>query len=70
MSSVDHPRHYNAGKFEVIDVIDDWGLGFYEGNVIKYIARSKRKGKRVQDLEKALWYLNRYVEIQRAKEPF
>lgn len=70
MSIVDHPRHYSAGKYEVIDVIDDWNLDFYEGNVIKYIARSKREGKRVQDLEEALWYLNRYVEILRAKEPF
>ena len=70
MSYVDHPRHYNAGKFEVIDVIDDWNLDFYEGNVIKYIARSKHKGKRLQDTEKALWYLNRLVENLRAKEPF
>jgi hypothetical protein len=70
MSNVDHPRHYNAGKFEVIDVIDDWNLDFYEGNVIKYIARSKHKGKRLQDTEKALWYLNRLVENLRAKEPF
>ena len=34
--SVDHPKHYNAGKYEVIDVLEDWKLGFHLGNVIKY----------------------------------
>ncbi len=47
MSHVDHPQHYNAGQIEIIDAIDDWQLGFYEGNVVKYIARSKHKGKRL-----------------------
>lgn len=65
MSQVDHPKHYNSGKFEVIDVIDDWKLDFCEGNVIKYMARSKHKGARLQDLEKALWYLAHLVENER-----
>lgn len=70
MSHVDHPNHYNVGKIEVIEAIDDWDLGFYEGNVVKYIARSKHKGKELQDLEKALWYLDRRVKQLKAKEPF
>ena len=56
MSKVDHPRHYNEGKIEVIDIIEDWGLGFHDGNVIKYILRAKFKGDEIQDLEKAVWY--------------
>ena len=36
MSRVDHPNHYNMGKYEVIDVIEDHDLNFNLGNVIKY----------------------------------
>lgn len=58
---VNHPPHYNQGKFEVIDVIEDWGLGFSTGNAVKYIARAKHKGTELEDLEKARWYLNREI---------
>jgi hypothetical protein len=64
--AVDHPKHYNAGKFEVIDVIEDWKLGFVLGNSVKYIARANHKGNTLQDLEKAAWYLN--YEIARLKK--
>lgn len=63
---VNHPKHYNAGKFEVIDVIEDWKLGFSLGNTVKYIARANHKGNTLQDLEKAAWYLN--YEIQKHKQ--
>jgi len=62
--AVNHPSHYNAGEFEVIEVIDDWQLGFYEGNIIKYVGRAKYKGKELQDLKKALWYLERLVTLK------
>jgi len=62
MSDVDHPKHYNQGGIEVIDAIESWGLGFCLGNAIKYIARADHKGNRVQDIEKAIWYLRRYAE--------
>ena len=55
-------KHYNAGKIEVIDFIEDQNLGFHLGNVIKYVCRAKHKGKEMQDLEKALWYLQRYID--------
>jgi len=58
---VNHPAHYNHGKFEVIDVIEDWGLGFNDGNAVKYIARYAHKGEPLQDLKKACWYLNRLI---------
>lgn len=59
---VNHPAHYNTGKFEVIDVIEDWGLGFHEGNAVKYIARAKHKGNELEDLKKARWYIDRLIE--------
>jgi hypothetical protein len=59
---VNHPRHYNTGKIEVIDAIMDWGLDFIEGNVVKYVARSKHKSSRVGDLKKARWYLDYLID--------
>lgn len=59
--NINHPSHYNQGKIEIIDAIDDWNLGFYEGNIIKYVARYKQKNG-VEDLKKAAWYLNRLIE--------
>jgi hypothetical protein len=61
MSSVDHPSHYNAGRIEVIDAIEDWQMGFCDGNVIKYVARHKLKGRPLEDLKKAKWYLERLI---------
>lgn len=61
---VNHPNHYNQGKFEVIDVIADWKLDFCLGNAVKYIARAGHKdvSKTKEDLEKAIWYLQYYVD--------
>lgn len=56
---VNHPQHYNEGKYEVIDVIEDWKLSFNLGNAVKYIARHEHKAKPEEDLEKAWWYLTR-----------
>ena len=60
---VNHPAHYNTGKIETIDIIDDLGFAddFYLGNVIKYLARAKHKGTELADLEKAAWYLDRKI---------
>ena len=64
---INHPQHYNQGKIEVIDAIVDWELDFIEGNVVKYVARSKHKSSRVGDLKKARWYLD-YLIKQLEKE--
>lgn len=61
-SNVNHPKHYNIGKYEVIDIIEDWNLDFNEGNVLKYLLRAKHKSEELEDLEKAQWYLNRLIE--------
>ena len=62
---VDHPDHYNVGKIEVIDAIEDWGLDFCLGNVVKYISRAGHKdsNKVVEDLKKAAWYLQRKIDF-------
>jgi len=55
---VNSPQHYKGKSFEVIDIINDYGLNFELGNAIKYILRADKKGNKKQDLEKALWYIN------------
>ena len=62
LEHVNHPNHYNKGKFEVIEVIEDWHLGFNLGNAVKYIGRCEHKENKKQDLEKALWYIKRELE--------
>lgn len=64
VDQVHHPFHYNQGRIEVIEVIEDWKLGFHLGNTVKYIARAGKKDVKthVQDLEKAKWYLERFIE--------
>lgn len=67
--AVNHPSHYTFGKIETIDVIEDWELPYHLGNAVKYISRAGRKdpSKKLEDLEKARWYLNRYIELLEKK---
>lgn len=61
---VDHPKHYGGkdNPYEAIKVIEAWNLGFCLGNTIKYISRAGKKDNTLQDLEKALWYLQREID--------
>lgn len=61
--SVNHPSHYTSGKIEVIDFIEDQNLNFHLSNAMKYICRAGKKdpAKTQEDLEKAVWYINRYI---------
>jgi len=54
--------HYKVGQIEPLDVIDDWELDFYLGNVIKYICRAPHKGTLDADIDKAIHYLKLYKE--------
>lgn len=67
---VNHPDHYggNLNQYETIKVIEAWDLGFSLGNTIKYISRAGKKDntKKIVDLQKAQWYLQR--EIKKLKE--
>lgn len=58
---VNKPKHYNVG-LEPIEAIESWKLGYNLGNVIKYVARADHKGKRLEDLKKARWYLDREIK--------
>lgn len=67
---VNHPSHYTDGNIEVIDFIEDKQLGFCLGNAIKYISRAGKKNqdKEIEDLEKAIWYINRRIfELKKNK---
>jgi len=62
---IDSPSHYAEGRrYETIDVIEDWNLGFRIGNAVKYLSRAGRKdpSKTVEDLKKAIWYVSREIE--------
>jgi hypothetical protein len=64
---VNHPQHYGGveNTYEVIKVIEALEMDFHLGNTFKYIARAGKKGtdKEIQDLEKALWYLQRKIDL-------
>lgn len=69
--TVDHPKHYGGGDnpYEVIKVIDAWGLGFAIGNAVKYLARAGKKDptKHIEDLKKAIWYIEHEIETARKR---
>ena len=67
---VNKPPHYNFGKIEVIEFIEDQKLNYHVGNTIKYLCRAGRKdaSKLIEDLEKAAWYLNRHIEVLKAEK--
>lgn len=61
---INWPKHYNTGSIQPIDAIEDWKLDFRLANAVKYIARAGKKdpNKLKEDLEKAIWYIQRYVD--------
>jgi len=63
---VNHPSHYGGkdNTYEAIKVIEAWDLDFCLGNAVKYISRAGKKdaSKELEDLNKAVWYLNRRIE--------
>ena len=62
---VNHPNHYGGelNPYEAIKVIDAWDLDFCLGNTVKYISRAGKKNtdKELEDLKKALWYLQHKI---------
>lgn len=67
MDNVNHPAHYNTGKYESIDVmVETQGINAVKNfcicNAFKYIYRHRFKNG-VEDIKKAIWYLNKYVEL-------
>jgi len=68
---VNHPQHYGGedNPYEVIKIIEALEMDFHIGNTFKYIARAGKKetDKELQDLKKALWYLQRKIELIESK---
>lgn len=69
--AVNHPDHYGGGDnpYEVIKVIRAWKMGFSLGNAIKYVARAGKKdpAKTIEDLEKAIWYIQEEIDHLRSE---
>ena len=68
-NKVNHTSHYNQGQIEVIDYIEEIGMGedFCAGNAIKYISRYKYKENPLEDLQKAKWYVERLISYYENK---
>lgn len=68
MEQVNHPSHYNQSGIECIDAMEaaveglDPQEALLVGTAIKYLWRFKHKGKPIEDLQKALWYINRLID--------
>ena len=64
---VNHPQHYGGedNPYEVIKIIEALEMDFHLGNTFKYIARAGKKevDREIQDLKKALWYLERKIQL-------
>ena len=64
METINHPSHYGGDTtYEAIKVIEAWELSFTLGNAVKYICRAgkKRRDRRLEDLKKARWYIDREI---------
>lgn len=62
---VNNPAHYTAGKIQAIDFIEDQKMNFHLGVALQYIIRAGKKDetKTVEDLQKAIWYINRFIDF-------
>lgn len=63
--AVNHPSHYTDGGIETIDFIEAKKLPYHLGNAIKYVSRAGKKdqNKTIEDLQKAVWYIERYIKL-------
>lgn len=61
---INHPAHYTSGNIETWDYIEDKNLNYFLGNAVKYISRAGKKNKDtyVEDLKKAIAYLNKEID--------
>lgn len=72
-NEVNHPRHYTSGSVECIDAIEsalgiEGAKNFCQGNAIKYLFRMQHKGATTQDCEKAIWYCNKWIELNKKED--
>ena len=62
------PHYDNGNSYDLIDVINDYGLNFCRGNILKYVVRAGKKKDELQDLLKAQDYLNREMRTNKKKQ--
>lgn len=64
---VNHPPHYRTGGIDTLDFIEAKDLNFRLANVVKYVVRCGKKASSdpIQDLEKAMFYLKREIEVRK-----
>lgn len=70
---VNHPSHYTQGDIECIDAIEasmslEAFCGYLKGNAQKYLWRYENKGKLIEDLQKAQWYISKLIDTRKKKE--
>ena len=70
--NVNHPQHYESGKFECIEVmLETQGTeavkSFCICNAFKYLYRHSKKNG-IEDIKKAKWYLDKYIELTKSKK--
>jgi len=66
INAVNHPAHYTTGGIEVYDFIKAKKLSYELGNVVKYVSRAEYKANKLQDLQKARWYLDAAIKQEEA----
>ena len=69
---VNHPSHYETGKFECIEVMKEiFGIEAVQNfcllNAFKYLYRCEHKANKDEDIKKANWYLNKRIELESEK---
>ena len=50
-------------RIDPIEIIEDWDLHFHCGTAINHIAQHKLRGRPIEDIQEAIWYLERYMEL-------
>jgi hypothetical protein len=60
--------HYNRFEIQPWDAIQDWRLDYFSGSAVAYLARYQYKNQRMKDLEKALHYIQKLIEIERTRQ--
>lgn len=62
-----HYKNMSRSGLEHWDIVDDFGLDYFQGQITKYVMRWRNK-QGVQDLEKAAHFLQKYIEVERSRE--
>lgn len=71
LEKVNHPNHYGGDTiYECIKVLENWLTpeefeGFCKGNALKYLCRTGKKDEKIQELQKAKWYIERLISFNK-----